>query len=169
MKPGGERQDRPAPTLGAAVTADDLAAVRALFVEYQGSLGISLDFQGFGRELEELPGPYAAPSGRLLLARLGGEPVGCAALKGLAGGRCEMKRLYLRPQGRGLGLGRRMGVRLIEEAVAMGCREMVLDSLPTMVEAQRLYEDLGFRDIPAYRPNPVPGARFMGLPLPASR
>ncbi|NWJ40047.1 MAG: GNAT family N-acetyltransferase [Geothrix sp.] len=145
--------------------SQDLEAVRGLFLEYQAGLGIDLGFQSFDEEVRRLPGDYAPPAGRLLLAKQDGRPVGCIALRGLSPIRGEMKRLFVRPQGRGLGLGRRLVTRLINEARAAGYAELVLDTLPSMAEAQGLYLAFGFRDIPPYRPNPVPGARFLGLSL----
>ena len=142
-----------------------LGDVRALFREYASSLDVDLRFQGFEEELRGLPGRYERPSGRLYLARVDGEAAGCVALRGLEGGRCEMKRLYVRPRFRSLGLGRALAEKLIGDARAMGCREMVLDTLRQMGGAQALYERLGFSDIPPYYPNPLPGARYMGLKL----
>lgn len=155
-------------TLHLASVPGDLETVRDLFQEYQASLDLDLGFQGFPSEVRGLPGPYAPPGGRLLLARWNGEPVGCAALRSFEGSRCEMKRLYVRPSGRGHGVGRALVTRILEEAGAVGYAEVVLDTLPTMTEAQGLYLAFGFRDIPPYRPNPVPGARFMGRRLPVS-
>ena len=152
-------------TLRLAETPEDLQTVRILFQEYQASLDLDLGFQGFPSEVQGLPGPYAPPGGRLLLARWNGEPVGCIALRPFEGAHCEMKRLYVRPSGRGLGVGRALVARILEEARAIGYAEVLLDTLPTMAEAQGLYLAFGFRDIPPYRPNPVPGARFMGRPL----
>ena len=148
-----------------AVTSEDLAIVRQLFREYQAELGIDLCFQGFAAEVEGLPGDYAPPSGRLLLALRDDVAVGCVALRAVDGTRCEMKRLYLRPGARGSGLGRALVERLLSEARAEGYGEVVLDTLPSMAEAQRMYERFGFRDIPPYRANPVAGARYLGLRL----
>lgn len=147
------------------VTSAELAVVRELFFEYQAELGIDLCFQGFAAEVEGLPGDYAPPSGRLLLAFRDGAPVGCAALRRVTGTRCETKRLFLRPGARGMGLGRRLVESLLAEARSIGYDEIVLDTLPSMAEAQRMYERFGFPDIPSYRTNPVPGARYLGLRL----
>ncbi len=147
------------------VTAADVATVRLLLREYQVQLGVNLDFQGFEGELAALPGAYAPPHGRLLLATHDGAPVGCAALRDAGAGRAEMKRLYVRPQARGLGLGRALAERIVEEARAAGYAEIVLDTLPTMGTAHRLYEQLGFRPIAPYNANPIAGTRHLGLSL----
>jgi putative acetyltransferase len=143
----------------------DVAAVGELFREYQEALGVDLSFQGFASEVENLPGEYAPPRGRLLLARGGGAVAGCIALRPLASDVCEMKRLYVRPEFRAAGVGRLLAARVIADGRAMGYRRMCLDTLPTMSQAQRLYESLGFTDIPPYRHNPIAGTRFLGLDL----
>ena len=148
-----------------AVTAADLATVRELLLEYQAGVDVDLCFQGFAAELAALPGAYAPPQGRLLLATHRAAVVGCVALQPIGEGRCEMTRLYVRPAARSLGVGRALVVYALEEARTLGYREMVLDTLPAMREAQRMYEHLGFRDIAAYRANPVPGARYLGKSL----
>jgi ribosomal protein S18 acetylase RimI-like enzyme len=152
-----------------AHTAAEIDVVHALLREYQQSIGVDLCFQGFEAELKGLPGSYAPPSGRLLLAFVADLAVGCIALQRVDDTRCEMKRLYVRPTARGLGIGRALVARVLEEARAVGYTEVVLDTLPTMVQAQRLYEQLGFHEIPPYRANPIAGARYMGLPLTRSQ
>lgn len=140
--------------------------MRSLFVEYAQSLGFSLCFQGFDKELAELPGMYAPPEGLLLLAKIGGESAGCAGLHKLEPGICEMKRLYVRPQFRGTGLGRLLAGRLLNEARAMGYRKMRLDTIAGKMDpAIALYRRLGFIEIQPYRANPIPGALYMELEL----
>jgi ribosomal protein S18 acetylase RimI-like enzyme len=139
----------------------DLPAARRLFEEYAASLSIDLAFQGFSEELAGLPGKYAGPRGVIILAESGGEPLGCVALRPLDGQACEMKRLYVRPAGRGRGLGRQLVARIVEEARARGYTAMKLDTLPSMASAVALYRSVGFRDAAPYVFNPVPGALFM--------
>jgi putative acetyltransferase len=152
-----------------ALDADAVEACRRLFVEYQEGLGVSLCFQGFDRELATLPGDYARPRGRLLLARICGDPAGCGALRPLANGACEMKRLYVRANFRGMGLGRTLAECIIDEARALGYRTLKLDTLPAMQQAQGLYAELGFVDTAPYNDNPVDGVRFLALDLGARR
>jgi GNAT superfamily N-acetyltransferase len=144
---------------------DDIETARTLFREYADGLGVDLAFQDWDRELRELPGAYAPPRGALFLAEASGAAVGCVALRPLDPPCCEMKRLYVRPAGRGTGLGRRLAERVIEEARRLGYGAMRLDTLPSMGDAQALYRRLGFREIPAYRYNPIPGTLFLELDL----
>lgn len=142
----------------------DIGAVVDLFRAYAASLPIDLGFQDFETELAGLPGKYAPPSGALLLARAGdGVPVGCVALRPMAeAGACEMKRLYVAPQGRGLGLGRALVEEIMAEAARLGYREVRLDTWPTMTGALTLYSDIGFRPIAAYYDTPGQGHGVSG-------
>ena len=145
--------------------AQDIATARRLFEEYATSLGIDLCFQGFEEELATLPGSYAPPDGRLLLARHGDEIAGCVALRRLEQDIGEMKRLYVRPPFRGLGIGRMLTEAITREARIAGYGRMRLDTLPTMTSALALYRQLGFREIRPYRSNPVEGTFFLELQL----
>lgn len=148
-----------------ATTAESILQARNLFNEYQAALGVDLAFQDFENEVANLPGHYAAPGGRLLLARADGVVAGCVALRPLPGDACEMKRLFVRPAYRAAGAGKMLAERVIAEARSIGYRRMCLDTLPSMGRAQALYEALGFRDIEPYRYNPVAGTRYLGLDL----
>ncbi len=145
--------------------AGDLAACRELFVEYQESLGVSLCFQGFDRELAALPADYVPPGGGLWLASAGGSLAGCVALRPLGEDEGEMKRLYVRPACRGLRLGDALARRAIDAARRAGYRALKLDTLPSMKEAQCLYERLGFVATAPYNDNPIGGVRFLALAL----
>jgi putative acetyltransferase len=143
-----------------------IALARELFLEYGKSLGFNLCFQSFDEELAGLPGDYAPPDGRLLLAEYDGALAGCVALHKLELHVCEMKRLYLRPQFRGKGVGLALAEAIIWEARAIGYRRMRLDTVePVMQAAVAMYRRLGFTEIAAYRPNPIPGAMYMELEL----
>ena len=150
-----------------AVDSADVAVVAKLFGDYAASLDVSLDYQGFADEVATLPGDYAPPRGLLLLAREEqGEALGCVGCRPLADpGACEMKRLFVAPAGRGLGLGRMLVRRLIAEAGALGYREMRLDTLASMDAAQALYRAERFEPMAAYYDTPVPGTIFMRRPL----
>lgn len=150
-----------------AAIAADMPAVGALFRAYAASLPVDLAYQGFEAELAGLPGKYAPPSGALLLARDGdGEALGCVALRCLdTDGAAEMKRLYVAPNGRGLGLGRRLVEAVAAEARRLGYREIRLDTLPTMTEAIALYGRCGFEPMQPYYDTPVAGTHFMRRPL----
>ena len=154
-------------SLRRASTPEDLALARTLFVEYAGTLGFDLSFQGFDREIETLPGSYAEPGGCILLAEAEGEAAGCVAVRPLEGDTCEMKRLYVRPEHRGRGAGRDLAAAVLREARARGYRRMRLDTVPGMDAAIALYRDLGFREIEPYRPNPIPGAIYLECDLEA--
>jgi putative acetyltransferase len=143
-----------------------VAQARELFLEYAQSLGMNLCFQNFEQELAGLPGDYAPPDGRLLLAEYEGRLAGCAALHKWETGICEMKRLYLRPSFRGKGLGRALAEAMIAEARNIGYQRMRLDTIePLMKDAVEMYRKLGFREIAPYRPNPIAGAMYMELQL----
>ena len=143
-----------------------MAQARELFLEYAQSLGMNLCFQNFEQELADLPGSYAPPDGRLLLAEHAVQLAGCVALHKWEDGICEMKRLYLRPAFRGKGLGRLLAEAIIAEARTIGYQRMRLDTIePIMKDAVQMYRRLGFREIEAYRANPIVGAMYMELPL----
>jgi putative acetyltransferase len=145
---------------------EDIQNARALFEEYAARLQIDLCFQSFDKELAGLPGQYAPPDGRLLLAIEAEQIAGCVALRKIGEGTCEMKRLFLRSAFRGKGLGRKLAAAIIAEAHQIGYERMRLDTLPgRMDQAIALYRSLGFREIPAYYHNPVEGATFMELSL----
>lgn len=148
-----------------AGTREDITAARTLFREYADWLGIDLSFQEFERELANLPGSYALPSGRLLLAWADGEPAGCVALRPIDNSVCEMKRFFVRPTLRGQGAGRMLAETVIGEAKAIGYSSMRLDTLPRMNAATRLYDALGFIVIPAYYDTPLADTVFMELHL----
>jgi ribosomal protein S18 acetylase RimI-like enzyme len=141
--------------------------VREIFREYAAGLGVDLCFQDFEAELAALPGKYAPPQGRLLLARRDGDVAGCVALRPQAGDVCEMKRLYVRPAARGLGLGRRLAEAACAAAREAGYARIRLDTLPDMAAAQSMYASMGFRPIPAYVFNPVAGVRYLERDLAA--
>lgn len=150
------------------IAAEGSEAVRdaaLLFREYAASLTVNLSFQNFEDEVAALPGDYAPPTGRLFLAHVEQEIAGCVALRRIDGDTCEMKRLYVRPGFRGHKLGVRLTQAVIDAARAIGYKRMRLDTLPKMQQAQKLYQALGFREIPPYRYNPVPGTRFFELTL----
>lgn len=154
-------------TIAEARTPEDMALCRGLFEEYEKSLGISLDFQGFRAELATLPGAYAPPRGALLVARSGNEAAGCIALRPLEGGEAEIKRLYVRPTARGTGLGERLVRAVSDRALDAGYTALRLDTLASMEAAMRLYARLGFVETAPYHSATRPGMRFFRKPLEA--
>jgi GNAT superfamily N-acetyltransferase len=148
-----------------AITPEQIALTRSLFEEYAAWLGIDLSYQGFAAELAGLPGAYAAPRGRLLLAFAGNDVAGCVALRPLGDDVCEMKRLFVRSGFRGQGIGKVLGERIVHEARAIGYCTMRLDTLPSMHAAIRLYEGLGFVRCAGYYKTPLAETVFMELKL----
>ncbi|UUC43388.1 GNAT family N-acetyltransferase [Clostridioides difficile] len=144
---------------------ENLENVKVLFTEYSNSLNIDLCFQDFNNELKTLPGKYKKPSGSLILAFVDENLAGCVALKKLEGKICELKRLYVRNQFRGLKIGKILLEEIIEEAKKIGYTHMRLDTLPSMKSAQGLYKKFGFYDIEPYTYNPIEGAIYMELKL----
>jgi GNAT superfamily N-acetyltransferase len=153
------------PTISPARFPDDLKEVRALFDEYQRHLALDLSFQGWQDELDRLPGEYLPPSGALLFGRDGDRVAGCVAMRPAGGDACEMKRLYVRPEWSGRGLGRALSEAIVDEARRAGYARMRLDTLRRLEPALRLYESMGFREIPAYRANPLADVVYLELAL----
>ncbi len=148
--------------------ADDhveLEHVRQFFRNYAAWLGVNLDYQDFGEEMASLPGAYAAPAGRLFFATFEGRPAGCVGIRPTSDGVCEMKRLYVEPEMRGNGIGRQLALAAIKAAKALGYRKVMMDTLPAMRIAVKLYRELGFKEAPAYYPTPVEGTLFLALDL----
>lgn len=144
---------------------ENIESVRQLFHEYAEALGFHLTFQDFEDEMAELPGRYAPPDGRILIATWNGETAGCVAMKKLGEGLCEMKRFFVRPAFRGHGIGLALAKAVIDEARLAGYRAMRLDTAPSMQSAIRIYESLGFKDTAPYVFNPIPGVRYLELSL----
>ncbi len=140
---------------------DNLKKIKKLFREYEEFLGFELCFQDFENELKNLPGKYAPPEGRLIMARVDGDIAGCVALKKIAEGICEMKRLYVRPEFRGQKLGRKLAEYIISEAMEIGYDKMRLDTLQRLKPALELYRSLGFHEISAYVHNPLEDVVYM--------
>lgn len=146
-----------------AQNKDDYERARQLFQQYADTLEFDLEFQDFSRELDTLPGDYAAPLGCILLAEESGRIVGCVALRPLDENICEMKRLFVVPDYRGRGAGRLLACAVIDRAREIGYKKMRLDTVATMKEARALYYSLQFRNIEAYRFNPIEGSSYMEL------
>lgn len=146
----------------------EVEIVRGLFREYAGGLGFDICFQGFESELAELPGNYALPRGRLLIAEHEGIAVGCIAMRPHDDTTAELKRLYVRPSSRGTGAGRLLCEAMLAVARGIGYRRIVLDTVKTMTAAIHLYESLGFHDIEPYNAHPIDGTRWLGMDLPTS-
>jgi putative acetyltransferase len=151
--------------LVSAQTPELVAVARMLFLEYADAIGVDLEYQGFSAELAALPSPYEPPHGTLLIAQVDGSTAGCVALRRLDDRTGEMKRLYVRPGFRGIGLAKRLVRAVILAARNAGCSELRLDTLPSMESAQELYRTLGFTQIPPYNNTHLPGTRFYALRL----
>lgn len=151
--------------LRVADSVEELSSIRDLFLEYQADLGIDLCFQGFAHELDTLPGDYAEPAGVLMLATIDGMPVGCCAFRPLVSSdhlnACEMKRLFVRPSHRGVGLGRLLVEQVMARASLAGYSTMLLDTLSDMEAARALYQEVGFVEVAPYYHNPLPGAHYL--------
>lgn len=160
---------KPAVRLSAPVTPEEMDGVRELFKRYAQSLTVDLCFQNFEEEMRNLPGEYADPRGALLLATVDGTYAGCCALRALDGvdypNACEMKRLFVSPDFRGLGVGRQLAEAILDAARLAGYDCILLDTLDDMESARALYEDLGFEDIPPYYFNPIAGAHYLKADL----
>jgi GNAT superfamily N-acetyltransferase len=152
-------------TLVQARSEAEYASARALFVEYAEQLGVDLCFQGFASELESLDTMYGPPSGCLILARRGDDHVGCVGVRRFSPDDCEMKRLYLRNDARGSGLGLRLARAAIDAARTIGYKRMLLDTLDGMAAARAVYRGLGFKQIAAYYGNPLQNVVYMALEI----
>lgn len=150
------------------LTANDSEAieqVRQYFRNYAGWLGVDLSYQNFDQEMASLPGAYAGPDGRLFFAEVDGRPAGCVGVRPFSDGTCEMKRLYVTPEERGHGVGKALTLAVIKAAKEIGYKRLLLDTLPSMRMAVKLYRELGFTESPAYYPSPVEGTIFLALDL----
>lgn len=148
-----------------ATSPEDYATGKTLIEEYAAALGVALCFQNFSEEILNLSKHYGPPSGCLLLARSNADIIGCVALRSQAVAVCEMKRLYVRPQFRGQGLGRRLAESAISHAQRLSYSQLVLETLPSMTEAQSLYASLGFREVQDQRAKPLDGVRYLARAL----
>ena len=161
---------KPSVKIESVVSSADCAEARHIFKEYADSLQVDLCFQNFDIELAMLPGEYVEPRGALFLARVDGQIAGCCALRALEGtdhtNAAEMKRLYVRPAFRGMGLGRQLTQAILDFALTAGYSCVLLDTLDDMESARALYVDLGFSDIPPYYHNPIPGAHYLKVSIP---
>lgn len=143
----------------------NITEIKDIFIEYRKDLGLDLEFQDFQEELKELPGEYSSPEGAILLAEDNDKTVGCVALRKIDDKTCEMKRLYVKPEYRGQGLGRKLALSIINKARTKGYEKMKLDTLTTLKEANELYRSLGFEECEPYRYNPLEDALYMELEL----
>ncbi len=151
-----------------AYSAEKIEMIRELFTEYVSFLNVDLDFQGFNSELKNLPGRYAPPEGALFIAMENDYPTGCCALKKITVNNeicCEMKRLYVRPDARGNGTGKKLALIVIEKAVKLGYKTMYLDTLERLETAVRMYSTMGFEKTEPYYSNPIPDAVYWKLDL----
>ena len=150
-----------------ATDTEAIEQVRQYFRNYAAWLGVDLSYQNFDQEMASLPGGYAAPEGRLFFAEIDGRPAGCVGVRSLAGseGVCEMKRLYVAPEERGHGVGNALAMAAIKAAKEIGYRKLMIDTLPSMRMAVKLYRELGFTEAPNYYQTPIEGTMFLALDL----
>ncbi|HEY1459953.1 MAG TPA: GNAT family N-acetyltransferase [Casimicrobiaceae bacterium] len=163
-----QQRSAPQAVIHQADSPEDIEQARALFLEYAQWLGVDLCFQDFSRELAELPGAYAPPSGRILLAAVNTSAFGCVALRALDDRVGEVKRMYVQPARRGEGWGRQLAVAIVAQARFIGYRELVLDTLSRLTSARALYAELGFSECAPYYANPLPDVVYMRLRLDAN-
>jgi putative acetyltransferase len=148
-----------------SVTEKDFADAKELFLEYKETLNFDLCFQKFSEEISDLPAQYSEPKGCIILCYENDKPIGCVGLRKFAEGVCEMKRLYLRKEARGKGIGRILAEKIIDKAKGLGYKKMQLDTLEKMKEAIPLYKSMGFKEISPYRYNPLDGVVYMELKI----